>query len=565
MASSRRAWLLGSLIWTGCTGNLGAPQGPGGESPGGSVSEGTSQSDGPSSLGSSEQALGRTGARRLSNVEYDNTVRDLLGTEQRLAATFVAEDAAGFDNVAAGLGVTPSQFESYFNAAETLAGEAFASEAKRKLIASCTPAGNDGGPCLDTFFADFGLRAFRRPLSSDEKTALRAAYSRARALGESELNALKHVVMAMLSSAPFLFRMELAEPASKESATHALDGYALAARLSYFVWSTLPDKELLRVAADGSLREDATLKTQLARMLDDKRAGALVDNFAGQWLGLRALSQHKVLSDSFPDFDDALRNAMIEEARSYFSAFLAEDRPLSDFLRSNLHFYDARLAKHYGVAAPTGTGFMRSDKAIGDRRGYPGLAAFLTLSSFAHRTSPTLRAKWILEQLLCSTVPPPPPNVVTDLDAEDKANAAAAIENVRERLELHRSDPKCAGCHASLDPIGLGLESFDGIGKSRTRYANGDPVDTSGELPGGQSFDGPVALSEVLAADPRFIRCTAEKLLTYALGRAMARELGAVETTLSRAGAKVTLRALIEAVVLSDVFRKEPSSTGGEP
>jgi hypothetical protein len=320
----------------------------------------------------------------------------------------------------------------------------------------------------------------------------------------------------------------------------------------------------LRVAGDGSLLDDATLQTQLKRLLDDKRSVALVDNFASQWLGLRALAQHKVLSESFPEFDDALRNAMIEEARSYFSAFLSEERPLNDFLRSNLHFYDARLARHYGVSAPTGTAFMRSDKVIGDRRGYTGLAAFLTLSSFAHRTSPTLRAKWVLEQLLCSTVPQPPANVVTDLDAEGAANAAAAIENVRERLELHRSDPKCSGCHASLDPIGLGLESFDGIGKSRIKYSNGDPVDTYGELPGGQSFDGPVELSEVLSADPRFMRCAAQKLLTYALGRAMVREGNLVDVTLERAKAKGTLRALLEAVVLRDAFRKE-LSPGDEP
>lgn len=556
MASIKHSWLLSSVLFSACTGSLG-PAGPGTSSGDAPVSEGTSDSDGTTR--SSEQPLGRTGPRRLSNPEYDNTVRDLLGTQQHLAANFVAEDAAGFDNVASALGVTPSQFESYFNAADTLVTEAFASDDKRKAIASCTPSGTDGGACLDTFFADFGLRAFRRPLSADEKTALRAAYGRARMLGESETDALKHVVSAMLASAPFLFRMELAETTSKPDASRPLDGYALAARLSYFVWSTLPDKELLRVAADGSLLNDATLQTQLKRLLDDKRSTAFVDNFASQWLGLRALSQHKVLTDSFPDFDDALRNAMIQEARSYFTAFLTEERPLNDFLRSNVHFVDARLAKHYGVTAPTGTGFTRSDTPIGDRRGYPGLAAFLTLSSFAQRTSPTLRAKWILEQLLCSAVPPPPPNVVADLDAEDKANAAAAIENVRERLELHRSDPKCAGCHAALDPIGLGLESFDGIGKSRTRYANGDPVDTHGELPGGQSFDGPVELSEVLASDPRFMRCATQKLLTYALGRAMEREGSLVDATLERAKAKGTLRALIEAVVLSDAFRKELS------
>ena len=233
-------------------------------------------------------------------------------------------------------------------------------------------------------------------------------------------------------------------------------------------------------------------------------------------------------------------------------------------MRSNLHFLDARLAKHYGVAAPMGTGFVRSEQAIGARRGYTGLAAFLTLSSFAHRTSPTLRAKWILEQLLCSPVPPPPANVAASLEGENAGSAASTVDNVRARLEQHRKDPACSGCHNLMDPLGLALESFDGIGRSRDRYDNGQAVDTRGVLPDGTRVDGPLQLANVVANDPRFLRCVTQKVLTYALGRMLDGESALVDETLASFEDRGTLRALLEAVVLSDAFRQQLSA-GGTP
>jgi Protein of unknown function (DUF1592)/Protein of unknown function (DUF1588)/Protein of unknown function (DUF1587)/Protein of unknown function (DUF1585)/Protein of unknown function (DUF1595) len=561
MAYVPRTFLLSCALLAACSGRIDGPDMPLGGGAGGG-----SRGSAPNGAGSASQELaGRTGPRRLTNLEYDNTVRDLLGTKQRLAASFVAEEAEGFDNVASALGMTPSQFESYFNAADTLAAEFVANSAARSAALGCTPSGDDGGSCLARFLADFGTRAVRRPLHAEEQAGLKRAYTRARGLGESELGALQHVLTAMLASAPFLYRTELPPSAAQASRVRALDGYELASRLSYFLWSTLPDAELFRLAADGSLAEDDTvLREQLARMLDDARAQALVDNFAGQWLGLRELAQHKVMPERYPEFDAPLRDAMIEEARSYFAAFLFEERPFTEFLRAELHFVDARLAAHYGISKPGQAGFTRWEQPIGERRGFLGLAAFLTVSSFAHRTSPTLRAKWVLEELLCSPVPPPPPQVMDQLDGEDMSNAAAGIENVRTRLELHRSDPSCAGCHQQMDPIGLGFESFDGIGKSRDRYENGDPIDTRGELPDGTSFDGPGELSDILTADPRFARCVTEKLLIYALGRSLAGERALVQRILDGAGERASLRALIEQIVTSDAFRQQLDG-GGEP
>ncbi|HKP58992.1 MAG TPA: DUF1592 domain-containing protein [Polyangiales bacterium] len=509
-------------------------------------------------------ATGRTGPRRLTNVEYDNTVHDLLGTEQKLAAGFVSEEAAGFDNIASALDVTPSQFESYFNAAETLAGEFFANTKQRDANLGCTPSGTDGGACLDKFLQSFGTRVFRRPLGADERTQLKAAYARARGLGETEFASAQHVLVAMLASAQFLYRTELPSGMPGAAPARQLDGYELASRLSYFLWSSLPDAELFRTAQDASLTQTDVLRKQLGRMLSDARGRAFVDNFAGQWLGARALAQHEVLSDVYPSFDAPLRAAMMQELTSYVGEFLFMDRPLDEFLRAQTHYIDKRLAAHYGVAAPAQAGFARTDTPIGDRRGFLGLASFLTVTSFAQRTSPTLRAKWILEQLLCSPVAPPPANVIASLEGENAANMAATVDNVRVRLEQHRSNPACSGCHNLMDPLGLALESFDGIGKSRTRYDNGDAIDTRGVLPDGTKVDGPVALANVVANDPRFLRCVTQKVLTYAFGRTVDDEAELIDQTLASFRERGTLRALLESVVLSGAFRSQPSA-GGMP
>jgi hypothetical protein len=529
--------------------DFGAPAGPGAVAGPGSQPATPGE---PGSIGHSTRALGRTGPRRLSNVEYDNTVRDLLGSKQTMGAAFVSEEGAGFDNVASALGMSPSQYESYFNAAESLAKELFADPARIKSVLPCSP--NDEA-CLEPLLGEFGTRAFRRPLVASDKDGLRAVYKNARSLGLTPAQALEQALVAMLAAPQFLYRVEL-DQTTGAPASRPLDGYELASRLSYFLWSTLPDATLLKLASTGELTKTDTLRAQLTRMLADPRAEMLVDNFAAQWLGLRELGQHKVSSERYPAFDDALRTAMIEEAKLFFTEFLRTERPLRDFLGGSLHFVDSRLSAHYGLTVQPGQTFMRVDTPLGTRRGFLGLAAFLTVSSFSHRTSPTLRAKWVLEELLCSHVPPPPPNVVDELEGDDAANAAAAIENVRKRLELHRSAPSCAGCHASLDPIGLGLEGFDAIGKSRTKYENGDPVDTRGQLPGGKAFDGAAELSSVLVQDPRFASCVTQKLLTYALGRSLDGDDALVESTLMVSGTP-TVRALIETIVLSDAFRQQ--------
>lgn len=551
----------GLALLCACTGALEPQPGSPQDLTGGSTPPGSSPSDpfvpgSPIAGGNAQLLLGRTGPRRLTNYEYDNTVRDLLGTSSTPAARFVAEEAEGFDNVASALGMTPSQFEAYLNAAEALSAETMADPKRKASFLACTPSGADGGSCFGSWLDDFAARAYRRPLRDDEKQSLKEAYARARALGEDEAGSMQHVLTALLAGPGFLYRSELA--VGDGTQTRALDGYELASRLSYFVWSTLPDAELFARAKDGTLVESAVLEAQLVRMLADPRSQTLLDNFAAQWLGWRELAQHKVLSDVYPAFDDALRASMLVEARAFVSEFVFGTRPLDEFLSAKLNFVDAKLAPLYGVA-PT-SALTKIEGGLGERRGYLGLAAFLTVSSFAQRTSPTLRAKWILEELMCSTVPPPPATVAATL--EDSVNNAADIENVRLRLEQHRKDPGCAGCHARLDPIGLGLETFDGVGAARTKYSNGDPIDSKGELPDGTMFDGPVALSDVLSSDPRFRRCVSRKLLTYALGRSLADEPMLVSALDERSAEAGTFKALLEQVVLSEAFRAQ---RGEEP
>jgi hypothetical protein len=534
---------MGAVL-AACTGLLDAPTGPGGP-----ADLAGAAGDGNVSL---YPGTGRTGAHRLNNTEYDNTVHDLLGTDQKLARSFVAEEASGFDNVASALGMTGSQFEAYYGAAEKLAAEVFADPARKSQLFGCTPSGADGGSCVTDTIGELGLKAFRRPVTDSERAGLVKVYGAAREAGADTNGALQHLLTTMLATPQFLYRFDTAGGGGEATAP-----YVLASRLSYFLWSTMPDAELFARAADGTLVETEVLEAQLKRMLASERSQALVENFAGQWLGVRDLSTHKVRAELYPAWNDGLRDAQIAEVRAYFSEFLYADRPLAEFFTSKLHFVNGTLATHYGIADVAGEDLVRIDRDLGQRVGFLGLGSFLTMSSFAHRTSPTLRAKWVLEELLCSPVAPPPPGVDAELDGDDAANEAAAIENVRERLELHRSDPLCAGCHSTMDPIGLGLESFDAIGHSRDHYDNGDVIDTSGELPGGLKFDGPEELAELLADDPRFIRCVTQKMLTYGLGRGMVEERELVDRTrdafLAQGG---TLRALIETVVLGDDFRK---------
>ena len=370
--------------------------------------------------------------------------------------------------------------------------------------------------------------------------------------GEPFEASVKQMVKAVLGSPHFLYRVEL-DPDPDSAAPHPLDGYELASRLSYLLWSSMPDDTLLSLAESGELLTTGVLLEQLDRLLESERSREFVAGFGGQWLGLRGLESHQIDATVFPDWNEDLRGAMVQEGLAYFTEFLG--RGMDEFFTADVNFVDTELAQLYGLRGMYAMA-TRVEESGDKRRGFLGLASFLTLTSFAHRTAPTLRGKWVLENLLCQEIAPPPPNV-PELDDAPEGDEKPQSVNVRERLAAHRENPQCAGCHTILDPIGLGLENFDAIGRYRQEYAPGDAIDASGLLPDGQSFSGITELSGLLANDARLPECASEKLMTYALSRKLLPSdqpfLDAVRDEWRSDG--MTLRALLERVVLSDPFR----------
>jgi len=501
---------------------------------------------------------GRIGLHRLNNNEYDNTLRDLLGVAATPArASFIPdEQALGFDSIASSLGMTEAQYEQYFNAAGAFADEVMSNAALRSRIVTCAPTPDS--TCIKSIISSFGLRAWRRPLDTVEVDRLVKVATDAVALGATFEGSVGEVVRVMLASPHFLYRFE-PDPDPASTTPHPVDSYSLASRLSYLVWSTMPDDAALAVAATDEISTTAGLQAELSRLLASPRAVEFVSSFAGQWLGMRALGSHQVDSGIFGEWNEQLRQSMIQEGLRYFSLFLEgpSPLPLSGFFNTDVNFVDPSLANLYGISAGLGGAPERVTISTDQRVGFLGLASFLTISSFSYRTAPTIRGKWVLESLLCEPIPPPPPSIPT-LDQNTTPDLASS-ENVRVRLAQHSAAPACAGCHATLDPIGFGLENFDAIGRYRTSYPSGDAVDASGQLPGGKAFIGLTDLADVLAADPRFVRCASEKLMTYALSRKLERSdevyLDSILNQLAQ-GEDRSLRGLLTAIVMSEPFRQ---------
>lgn len=367
---------------------------------------------------------------------------------------------------------------------------------------------------LRDVLARFTRRAFRRPVEEAELQPLVALAAGVIDEGGSFEEAVQLGVQAVLSSPSFLFRVERDPDPAVGGPVRRLSEHELAVRLSYFLWSSMPDEELFRLAEEGRLRE--ALDAQVRRMLQDPKSRALVENFGGQWLTLRNLAEFDPSPELFPDFDEALRAAMLEETYSLFEYIVREDRSVFEFLTADYTFLNERLARHYGVPGVAGDRLRRVVLADVPRGGVLTQGSILALTSNPTRTSPVKRGKWVLEQLLGTPPPPPPP------DVDELPEGGEALQGtLREQMELHRDSPMCASCHARMDPIGFGLENFDATGAWRDEEA-GHAVDASGRLPGGSAFRGPSELRDALADDAdQFRRTLAKKLATYALGRGL--------------------------------------------
>ena len=393
----------------------------------------------------------------------------------------------------------------------------------RSRIFTCHPSPEDPaaqeGRCARQIISTIARQAFRRPLTETDLRALFEFYESGRSTAGFEAG-IELALHRILVSPYFLFRVER-DPAGVVPGTpYRLTDLELASRLSFFVWSSIPDDQLLELASQGQLRDPLVLGREVKRMLADPRASALVNNFAAQWLGTRNLPFAVPNEDFFPEFDENLRRAFQRETELFVQSVLREDRSVFDLLTANYTYVNERLARHYGIPNVRGNWVRRVtvDPDQVARTGILGHGSVLTVTSLATRTSPVNRGKWILENIL-GTPPPPPPPDVPALEEEDADGKALSM---REAMAVHRKNPICATCHAKMDPLGLALENFDAIGSWRTKGESGEVIDASGELPGGGTFTGPTDLRQVLLAKPeQFVETIVEKLLMYATGRGL--------------------------------------------
>jgi Protein of unknown function (DUF1592)/Protein of unknown function (DUF1588)/Protein of unknown function (DUF1595)/Protein of unknown function (DUF1585) len=387
-------------------------------------------------------------------------------------------------------------------------------KASRKKILVCDP--KSGPACVEKIVATLARRAYRRPVTKPEIDSLMRFVSLARGNGEDTEHGIQLALEAMLVSPHFLFRIERDPDPTDAVKVHRVGDVELASRLSYFLWSSMPDDELLRLAEESKLHDPAILDAQVKRMLGDARASALAENFAGQWLEIRNLDSIKPDPDKFLAWGPELKNAMMSETRLFFNNILQQNRPLSEILDARYTFLNERLAKFYGIQGVTGPEFRKVELAGDQRGGILSQASVLTVSSYPTRTSPTIRGKYILNNILGTPPPPPPP----DVPALDASKAGSEV-SLRKQLEEHRSNAVCASCHSKMDPLGFALENYSGIGKWRTMDGK-FPIDASGTLPGGKSFKSAAELNATLLSDmPEFSSTVIRKLMTYALGRGL--------------------------------------------
>jgi hypothetical protein len=490
---------------------------------------------------------GKVTIRRLNRAEYDNTIRDLVGVTFKPAKDFPADDVGyGFDNIGDVLSLPPLLMEKYLAAAEKIIDEAMKTpEARRRLL----PRNRRDRGALSANLKEFATRAYRRPATDEEVKRLQGFVREAREQGDSPEEGVKLALQAVLISPHFLFRVEL-DRAGKEAGP--ISGWELAARLSYFLWSSMPDEELFRLAREDRFGQPGVIETQVRRMLADPKARALADNFATQWLNIRGLAGFSPDPKRFPSYTPALRQAMQRETELFFLHVLREDRSILDFLDADYTFANETLARHYGLQGVHGDTFRKVSLAGTQRGGILTHASVLAVTSNPTRTSPVKRGKWILDNILGSPPPPPPPDV-------DELKEGETRGTLRQQMEQHRKNPSCASCHQRMDPLGFGFENFDVVGRWRTAEGR-HPVDAGGVLPDGSTFTGPAELRKILLKKKdQFARCLTEKLLTYALGRGTERGdrcfVDGIVKKIDKDDYKFT--SLIVEIVKSDPFMKK--------
>lgn len=436
--------------------------------------------------------------------------------------------------------------------------------ASRQGIFHCHPQqGDEASACAYSILSELATRAYRRPVSDSDMAPLMRLYAKASALEGFEPG-IEQAIRLIISNPAFIFRFERNPEDVAPGEIYRIDDLSLASRLSFFLWSSIPDEELLSLASEDRLSDPEILRQQIERMLADEKAMALVDNFAGQWLFLRNLKGMVPNPSRFPDYDDNLRQSLLTETELFIQSIIEEDRSVLDLLDADYSFINERLARHYDIPGIYGSRFRRVGMPP-ERHGLLGKGSILTVTSYATRTSPVLRGKWILSNLMGTPPSPPPPDIPDLMDTADNGRKLS----VREQMARHRQNPSCASCHNIMDPLGLALENFDATGRFRTIDATGAAIDATGQLIDGTHVDGPVALREALTRRPEvFVITMTEKMLTYALGRGLTSQDAPVVREIVRQAARHDYRfsRIVEGIVESTPFmmkRKtaEPSLT----
>ena len=431
----------------------------------------------------------------------------------------------------------------------------------RGKIFVCHPSGAaEEQACANKILSNLAHRAYRRPVGADDMTQLLALYKGGAQSGGFE-SGVRLALQKILVSPEFLFRAEVDPPGAASGIVYKISDVELASRLSFFLWSSIPDDQLLGVAESGRLHDPSVLQGQVKRMLADPRSQALVKNFSGQWLFLRNVARISPDTTTFTNFDENLRQALAKETELLIESQVREDRSVVDLLSTDYTFLNQRLAEHYGVKGVYGNEFRRVKIEDPNRYGLLGQASILAVTSYPNRTAPTIRGKWVLEQLLGTPPPPPPPNVPSLKD-----DSTAQKLTMRQRMEQHRANPTCAACHRLMDPLGFALENYDGLGSWRASTAPGSgPIDSSGALPDGTAFNGPAGLREVLMKkQDMFVYNFTERLLTYALGRGVEEYDHAALRKITREAAADNQKwsSIILGIVNSTPFQMRRASDG---
>jgi hypothetical protein len=513
-----------------------------------------------------EKSTGDALSRRLNRTEYNNTLRDLFGVDLHAGDLLPSEGGGGegFDNNAGSLFTSPVLMEKYLEAAELVLGTLFPTAGaraanqveadrlaalRRRLLVAVPGPKLEPRDAARKVLGAFLPRAFRRPATAREVERYVSLFDRASQRGDSYEQALKLALKGVLVSPSFLFLIDA--PPDRPGA-YPLGQYEVASHLSYFLWASMPDEELFRLAEQGKLHDEGVLRGQVRRMLRDRRSRGLADSFAAQWLGIRALGT-TVRPDArlFPEFTDDLAAAMREETLLLFDSIVRDDGSVLLLLDADYTFVNEPLAALYGIKGVKGPEMRRVKLDDPLRGGVLGHASILTVTSYPHRTSPVLRGRWVLEELLGTEVPPPPPDVPV-LDRK-----AMKTQTIRQQLEKHRARAECATCHQRMDPLGFGLENFDPLGRWRVEQ-DGRPIDSTGVLPSGDKFTGLGELKKLLLARrrPDYVSNLCRKMLGYALAREVNKVDGLVAADAARAleDGRWRISCLLETIVVSYPF-----------